>query len=252
MLCCGTPDHANTADQHEGATPANKVTKIGAGRPVTASKPENVGLTQQNNVAAQPQTEKDAIKQADPGHDREDVTSLDSGRSLQSGASAQPVVNGELTRPGDARDQPLPDLPKEAGTSTAQPGQLNPAVVVQAPPRTDPLAGQGSSKGEKDAEGDVQMGDSEPLADEKEEPAAAAPRRDEAIRTVLPPPPPVPQPGPSDESIAPESVDGKQQWLLPPIAPRFKGKKCLVLDLDETLVHSSFKVIRLLLITIPG
>jgi RNA polymerase II subunit A small phosphatase-like protein len=30
--------------------------------------------------------------------------------------------------------------------------------------------------------------------------------------------------------------------LLPPIAPRFQGKKCLVLDLDETLVHSSFKV----------
>merc|ERR1712129_481801 len=31
--------------------------------------------------------------------------------------------------------------------------------------------------------------------------------------------------------------------LLPPLEPRFKGKKCLVLDLDETLVHSSFKPI---------
>lgn len=40
-------------------------------------------------------------------------------------------------------------------------------------------------------------------------------------------------------------VDDKQQWLLPPIAPRFEGKKCLVLDLDETLVHSSFKVFSL-------
>jgi TFIIF-interacting CTD phosphatase-like protein len=29
--------------------------------------------------------------------------------------------------------------------------------------------------------------------------------------------------------------------LLPPIAPEDRGKKCLVLDLDETLVHSSFK-----------
>lgn len=36
--------------------------------------------------------------------------------------------------------------------------------------------------------------------------------------------------------------EDRQQWLLPPIAPRFEGKKCLVLDLDETLVHSSFKV----------
>ena len=31
--------------------------------------------------------------------------------------------------------------------------------------------------------------------------------------------------------------------LLPPQDPRDVGKKCLVLDLDETLVHSSFKPI---------
>jgi RNA polymerase II subunit A small phosphatase-like protein len=30
--------------------------------------------------------------------------------------------------------------------------------------------------------------------------------------------------------------------LLGPIAPEHQGRKCLVLDLDETLVHSSFKV----------
>ena len=29
--------------------------------------------------------------------------------------------------------------------------------------------------------------------------------------------------------------------MLPPLAPEDRGKKCLVLDLDETLVHSSFK-----------
>lgn len=31
--------------------------------------------------------------------------------------------------------------------------------------------------------------------------------------------------------------------LLPPLMPKYEGKKCLVLDLDETLVHSSFKPI---------
>ena len=31
--------------------------------------------------------------------------------------------------------------------------------------------------------------------------------------------------------------------LLPPLLPEHVGKKCLVLDLDETLVHSSFKPI---------
>jgi RNA polymerase II subunit A small phosphatase-like protein len=38
--------------------------------------------------------------------------------------------------------------------------------------------------------------------------------------------------------------DGVPRPLLPPIAPIHAGRKCLVLDLDETLVHSSFKVRR--------
>jgi len=92
------------------------------------------------------------------------------------------------------------------------------------------------------------MEESEPLPTKKEESPAPAPRKDENIRAALPPPPPVPQPIPTEELVAPETVDGKQQWLLPPIAPRFKGKKCLVLDLDETLVHSSFKVLFFFLI----
>ncbi|WBW71409.1 RNA polymerase II CTD small phosphatase Psr1 [Schizosaccharomyces osmophilus] len=36
---------------------------------------------------------------------------------------------------------------------------------------------------------------------------------------------------------------GPGQYLLPPIAKEDEGKKCLILDLDETLVHSSFKYI---------
>lgn len=36
--------------------------------------------------------------------------------------------------------------------------------------------------------------------------------------------------------------DGKPAPLLPALAPEHTGRKCLVLDLDETLLHSSFKV----------
>lgn len=45
-------------------------------------------------------------------------------------------------------------------------------------------------------------------------------------------------PSPAD----PLTQDGIPKPLLPPIAPKHAGRKCLVLDLDETLVHSSFKV----------
>jgi len=41
-------------------------------------------------------------------------------------------------------------------------------------------------------------------------------------------------------------VGGSQSYgetLLPPMIPEDRGKQCLVLDLDETLVHSSFKPI---------
>lgn len=53
---------------------------------------------------------------------------------------------------------------------------------------------------------------------------------------VLPPPPPVPAP-----PARAVSEDGMRP-LLPAPLPHLSGRKCLVLDLDETLVHSSFKV----------
>ncbi|KAF9446386.1 NIF-domain-containing protein, partial [Macrolepiota fuliginosa MF-IS2] len=42
----------------------------------------------------------------------------------------------------------------------------------------------------------------------------------------------------------PIGPDGVPRPLLPPIAPQHMGRKCLILDLDETLVHSSFKSIQ--------
>ncbi|KAJ9125243.1 hypothetical protein QFC22_000198 [Naganishia vaughanmartiniae] len=41
----------------------------------------------------------------------------------------------------------------------------------------------------------------------------------------------------------PVGPDGKPAPLLPPLSMEHQGRKCLVLDLDETLLHSSFKMI---------
>jgi len=40
-----------------------------------------------------------------------------------------------------------------------------------------------------------------------------------------------------------EATDSEIEWLLDSLHPSDAGKKCLVLDLDETLVHSSFQSI---------
>ncbi|OOQ84457.1 putative general stress response phosphoprotein phosphatase Psr1/2 [Penicillium brasilianum] len=65
---------------------------------------------------------------------------------------------------------------------------------------------------------------------------------------VLPPPPPPP---PAPEVITATEGAEQQQWLLPPALPHLSNRKCLVLDLDETLVHSSFKVLERADFTIP-
>lgn len=247
FLCCGVPDSANTLDPSDAPAPANKVTKVPSGRPATASRPEQGTTAQANNA---PQTEKEALSQ-DAQHggldkDRNEVTNSDSDRNVQTGGSI-PTANGDLNQTaGDTRDQALPELPK--GDESTSAGQLStPAVVVQGPSRSESAVStnQDPAQEQKDTEGDVKMNDSEPVPADKEETAVPPARNDENVnKAALPPPPPVPQPqsGPSEEKAAPEPAEQKSQWLLPPIAPRFQGKKCLVLDLDETLVHSSFKV----------
>jgi RNA polymerase II subunit A small phosphatase-like protein len=70
--------------------------------------------------------------------------------------------------------------------------------------------------------------------------------RDSKAKIDIPPPPPLAdrqaQVANHEGSPIREDPSNGHKWLLPPQRPEFKGKKCLVLDLDETLVHSSFKV----------
>lgn len=78
----------------------------------------------------------------------------------------------------------------------------------------------------------------QPAGDSEEHTHEEVVQQSPQATVVLPPPPPPPI-APEVPS-APENHD--QQWLLPPAVSPLKGRKCLVLDLDETLVHSSFKV----------
>ncbi|KAF4629503.1 hypothetical protein G7Y89_g8641 [Cudoniella acicularis] len=234
LSCCGVPDDANAVDAN---IPANKITKVPSGRPTTASAPEHATINQRNSALTEQQNEKEGLQKEEPNN--QEGGGLEPKRNSQPGVNLPPAVNGDLNRQGDARDQPLPELPKEAESSNATESvPTNPAIAVQSPAKpesTDPLISADSSQDQKDGEGDIQMNESEPLPTEEKETPVPVPRKDETAKPLLPPPPPVPQPGPSEEA-APDATEQKQQWLLPPIAPRFQGKKCLVLDLDETLI----------------
>ncbi|XP_063701176.1 phosphatase Herzog [Culicoides brevitarsis] len=48
---------------------------------------------------------------------------------------------------------------------------------------------------------------------------------------------------PIDGSITPPPLQGQPKYLLPSVRHSDMHKKCMVIDLDETLVHSSFKPI---------
>ncbi|USP77917.1 hypothetical protein yc1106_05191 [Curvularia clavata] len=176
--------------------------------------------------------------------------------------STQDVSQG-VTRNPSQRQQPETTASSQSGTLQTGHPQINitnPTPTATTPVLPRPSAEQqriieDQTEEQKQIDNDIEMRDV-PLSTKDvphETDGAEAEAEAEHPKVDLPPPPPLAerqvavQEQSTDAGEAPE----EQKYLLGPIAPRFQGKKCLVLDLDETLVHSSFKILHQADFTIP-
>lgn len=244
--CCGSPAE-NTADGgEENVHPLDKVPNR---RPTTARSRVHTPSEQQTaNTTKTQLDEKDAAPQV----------------STKEGPSKEKRQSNT-----SAHGQPAVDAEQQVGESK-QAAVAAPAVHVE-PPNGSPApesqtAQHPTTEKNQDEEGDIKMGEDGDSGDqtravdehqekqkEKQQDEQLQPQKGEDDETSgqqaahIPPPPPGPVPSANEPAAPPQDAvviapETEQKCLLPPIAPEHVGRKCLVLDLDETLVHSSFKV----------
>ncbi|KAH8906042.1 NIF-domain-containing protein [Coniochaeta sp. PMI_546] len=241
--CCGVPDHANGLDATEDHP--HKVEKL-APRPTTASRRT---LTPQDQTSGSKTQlyEKETQQQPaqiSPDHSKTDKRESGTSSHDHSTVGDRDAESKQTTLVGNSTAPTVTvEPPNVASSETAEP--VTTTVIEAEEPQSD-----------VDAEGDVPMPDAETPA--KHTTTQSATGNADQPYTSLPPPPPgpvpaVPNPPTShlNEAMPVFAADQPQKFLLPPQAAEFKGKKCLVLDLDETLVHSSFKILHQADFTIP-
>ncbi|KAL6877030.1 HAD-like domain-containing protein [Trichoderma novae-zelandiae] len=216
--CCGVPDSANAVDSPQGIHKLDKLPP----RPITAKSRTQ---TPQDQTPTKQSSEKPPVPATTV------APAKDHGVSSSS-AQDQTKVEEEQT--------------------TQESKDVAPAVTVEPP---SPLPEPNEEVREiEEVVDDVEMRDVPAVEEAPEVQLEVA--RQEAHEVALPPPPPGPGPSPLVTTALPLTDEGPsapepQKWLLPPITPELKGRKCLVLDLDETLVHSSFKILHQADFTIP-
>ncbi|KLJ12722.1 hypothetical protein EMPG_12277 [Blastomyces silverae] len=144
-----------------------------------------------------------------------------------------------------SKDSDLPPIP--ASEQVTSPNTTS--VSLEKQPATDAVPKQ------TNGDHDVSMQDAQSADSYIEDDVDTPPHDEGAQRSMeIPPPPPLARHVESTNKYippVPPVQPEKQQWLLPPIEPHLQSRKCLVLDLDETLVHSSFKILEKADFTIP-
>lgn len=218
--CCGVPDNANTLEGNDEGV--HKLDKL----PARATNSKSRQPTPQDQSSGN----KSRIleRQPQPEHP------MTSAEQDEEGVSGGVHDNVEESSP-----------PKQAGVASSG---AAPVITVQGSngDKSQTVPPTGAERNNEDRDQIM------PDATVEEPDAKATLQKDSQADDIPSPPQQTSNPviGVVADSTGSSAPDN-QKFLLPPIAPEFKGKKCLVLDLDETLVHSSFKILHQADFTIP-
>ena len=222
--CCGVPDNANSPEGGEEPLPSHKLDKIPQ-RPLTSSR--RTATPSEQTTGSKSQV-----------YDKEKEPQTQSGQSAAQ--ETKPTITASHSTPADQVGASDQESESKQTTLVAAPG---PSTTVN-PSLSDSHDAEISKEAvadSKDEDDDSEM----PDVDSQQVKLPVVASEDSYPQTVPPPPPPPianEEPSVAEEEKVAVAEPPQQKFLLPPIEPRFKGRKCLVLDLDETLVHSSFKV----------
>ena len=279
LNCCGGSDGGNAADMEE---PPKKATKL---QPPVRRSSRTAEKTATSNASPNDAEAKEA-----PLDEKTDLNEGPNNAAISSKKRIQEDARPRITRDESSREKvtslpavvPIPfpstpsattpyQQPNETSPSPSQPPatsqdasthdqvtSFNPQNQTSVLPANDTARQQWPVEGEQ-PNADVEMTDAAPALPEEEHEEVAEPAQPDLpvpiAQNELPPPPPLSkresQLASKEAPPVPAGSSEKQTWLLPPVQPHLRGRKCLVLDLDETLVHSSFKILHQADFTIP-
>jgi carboxy-terminal domain RNA polymerase II polypeptide A small phosphatase len=258
LNCCSPTDYSDDTKSDDPEVAAKKI-KIQS-QPQRTSRPQDHHETVDNEKTLEGRTPvDDGTSQGQTGNEElSEKHALDeaagsSDEHARDKSSVPATLSGTALAQRSVATRTEDDHTKST-TVTVPSSSTKPDVNVIAatPTATDHFP----TSDEKDSS-DMDMADAPPPVPEVDDEPLDEPTQPAELHPQQPLPPPPPLSKRQEQVVAKEApsiAEGsseKQTWLLPPVQSHLQGRKCLILDLDETLVHSSFKILSGADFTIP-